>query len=145
MNGNSFSIEPFLGTWVLDPTESRYEFGTPPQQGQYTLAYAKGTLEVTMDWTDAAGKDFHMVYSAVPDGLDHPYSDSPTVDTICTTLVDARTLDTISKKDGAVLAHGRRILSEDGSRMTVVQSGNKPDGERYENFAVYIKSERLGQ
>jgi hypothetical protein len=132
-----FSIEPFLGTWILDAGVSDYELGAPPQQGTYQLVPEGDQVAVVMDWTDAAGKDFHMVYYMTPDGVDHPYTDSPAVDAIVTTPVDARTLDTISKKDGNTVAVGRRELSEDGKTMRVIQSGKMPDGTSFSNVAIY--------
>jgi hypothetical protein len=139
MSDSQFSIEPFLGVWDLDPTQSRYELGTPPQRGMYQLIPEGDTIAVVMDWTDAAGKDFHMIYYMTPDGLDHPYADSPAVDAIATKLVDARTLDTLSKKEGSIVASGRRELSEDGQTMLVTQGGTTPDGKSFENIAVYRK------
>src|SRR5581483_11305481 len=131
MTNSQSSVEPFLGVWELDPTQSNYEFGTPPQRGRYELAREGDALAVIMDWTDAAGKDFHMVYHMHPDGVEHPYTDSPAVDAIVTTLVNAHTLDTVSKKDGAPIAVGRRALSKDGRTMFITQSGKMPDGKPY--------------
>lgn len=139
MNESQFSIEPFLGTWDLDPGASRYELGTPPQRGMYQLIPDGDAIAVVMDWTDVAGKDFHMLYHMTPDGLDHPYAGSPAVDVVMTTLVDARTLDTFSKKEGSVVATGRRELSADGQTMLVTQGGQTPDGTAFSNVALYRK------
>lgn len=134
---SEISIEPFLGVWELDVAQSQYELGAPPARGQYQLIQENEQVAVVMDWTDAAGKDFHMVYYMTPDGADHPYADSPAVDAIQTTLLNARTLETISKKDGTVVATGLRELSEDGNTMRVIQAGKTPDGNSFRNVAVY--------
>lgn len=139
MSETTFSIDPFLGVWELDPAQSQYELGAPPARGQYQLIPEGDLVNVVMDWTDAAGKDFHMIYGMIPDGADHPYTDSPAVDAIQTTLVDARTLDTVSKKDGVVITRGRRELSEDGKTMRVIQLGITPDGNSFRNVAIYLK------
>lgn len=133
------SIEPFLGIWELDPAQSHYELGAPPQRGQYQLLRENEQIAVVMDWTDAAGKDFHMIYSMTPDGTDHPYADSPAVDAIQTTLRDAHTLETISKKDGLVVASGLRELTADGKTMRVIQAGKTTDGNSFRNTAIYLK------
>src|SRR4051812_47513862 len=112
-----FSIEPFLGIWELDAAQSQYELGTPPARGMYQLIPEDEQVAVVMDWTDGAGKDFHMIYYMTPDGQDHAYADSPAVDAIRTTLLDARTLETLSIKGGNVVASGLRELSEDGKTM----------------------------
>lgn len=140
---SQFSIEPFLGAWELDPAQSQYELGAPPQRGMYQLIPEGDAVAVVMDWTDAAGKDFHMIYHMTPDGRDHPYADSPAVDAIVTTLMDARTLETLSKKDGSIVATGRRELSQDGQTMLVTQGGKTPDGASFSNIAVYHRRVQL--
>lgn len=143
MSDTTPSIERFLGIWDLDTDASAYELGAPPARGTYQLVMEEnaepGQVAVVMDWTDTAGKDFHLVYFMTPDGQDHPYADSPAVDAVATTLVDAQTLDTVSKKDGQVVARGLRELSEDGMMMKVTQSGKTPDGGAFQNIAFYLK------
>lgn len=142
MSETQFSIEPFLGAWELAPAQCDYELGTPPQRGLYQLLRenpASEEITVAMDWTDAAGQDFHMVYSMTPDGQEHAYAGSPAIDAVQTTLLDEHTLETLSKKNGAVLARGLRELSEDGKAMRVTQSGKTPDGTSYANVAIYWK------
>lgn len=137
------SIEPFLGVWELDPDASQYELGAPPQRGTYQLVVdpqsEPGQVAVVMDWTDATGKDFHMIYFMTPDGQDHAYADSPAVDAVMTTLLDAKTLETISKKDRQMVARGLRELSDDGKMMRVTQGGKTPDGVSFKNVAIYLK------
>ena len=142
MTNSPFSIEPFLGAWELDPAQCLYEMGAPPARGMYQLIRehpASDDITVAMDWTDAAGQDFHMIYTMTPDGRDHAYADSAAVDAIQTTLLDARTLETLSKKDGAILARGLRELSDDGKAMRVIQTGKTPDGAEFANVALYWK------
>lgn len=140
MSDAQISIDPFLGTWELDPEQSDYQLGTPPQKGTYQLIPEGEQIAVAMDWTDAAGKDFHMVYYMTPDGEDHAYTDSPAVDAIQSTILDARTLETLSKKDGNIVASGLRELSDDGKTMRVIQRGATPDGQTFANVALYRKS-----
>lgn len=142
MSDTSFSMAPFLGTWELDPAQSEYELGEPPQRGTYQLIRENSASEeitVAMDWTDAAGKAFYLVYTMTPDGQEHAYADSVAVDAIQTTLLDARALETLSKKDGVVIARGLRELSDDGKTMRVIQTGKTPDGSMFTNVAVYWK------
>ena len=142
MNETAFSIEPFLGAWELDPAQCEYELGAPPARGMYQLLRENTSsqqITVVMDWTDAAGQDFHMLYQMTPDGQDHAYADSPAIDMVQTTLLDARTLETVSKKNGKILARGLRELSDDGKAMRVIQTGKTPDGAEFANVAVYWK------
>src|SRR3954452_13202421 len=116
MSETKISMEAFLGMWELDTAHSAYEIGAPPERGLYQLiedpSTGSGQVAVVMDWTDAAGKDFHTIYYMNPDGQDHAYEGSPAVDAVATTLLDARTLETVSKKEGETVAVGRRELSD---------------------------------
>ena len=132
-------LDPFVGSWKLDPTQSRYEFGTPPQSGSYRIEPNDTGYLVTMDWVDAAGKDFHQTYTAVPDGIEYHYANSPAVDAMSMTRVDDRTLNSEAFKSGKRIAYGRRVLSEDGQTMTIVQSGATPQGTEFNNLSVYLK------
>jgi hypothetical protein len=131
-----FRPDLFYGEWELDPTLSQYEVGTPPASGLYRLAAAGPAIAVTMIWDTVEGQHFEQSYEVIPDGQEYPY-DSPAVDTLMCELVDSRTLDTTAKKNGQIVAHGRRTLSEDGQTMTIVQSGPTPNGAQFHNLSVY--------
>lgn len=130
--------DPFLGLWRLDPTQSQYQFGSPPKQGTYLLELEGEGIKVTMAWETAENQQLQQVYHSIPDGKDYPY-ESPVVDAISMTRIDANTLDTTAKKEGKVIAHGRRVLSPDSQTMTITQSGYTPDGTWYNNLSVYHK------
>lgn len=130
--------DPFLGTWELDPTRNQYEIGTPPQQGTYIIATApNGGYHVTMAWISADGQQMQASYASIPDGNDYPFAESSAIDSLCTTRVDDHTLDTVTKKDGEIVAVGHRELSPDGQQMTITQSGMAPDGTPFANVSVY--------
>jgi hypothetical protein len=131
--------DPFVGTWILDSAQSLYEFGTPPQSGIYRIEPNQTGYLVTMEWVDAEGKDFRQMYTGVPDGGEYPYGDVSASPSMSMTRVDERTLDSSAFKDGKRIAYGRRVLSEDGKDMTVVQSGTSPEGIEFNNFTVYRK------
>jgi hypothetical protein len=81
-----------------------------------------------------------MSFAGIPDGEAHPYDDPSVADTITTRLVDARTLETVAGLDGCVVAVGRRVLSDDGRRMTIAQSGATPAGAPFANVSVYERA-----
>lgn len=129
----------FLGFWVMDTTQNEYEVGTPPQFGSYLIEDEGDAYKFTMAWTASDGQSFQMEYRTIPDGQEHPFENPAQVDALRTTRVDERTLDSESIKNGVVIAHGRRVLSEDGQTMFITQSGNRPDGTRFENRSVYYR------
>lgn len=130
------ALEPFLGTWRLDPHESRYEFGQPPLDGAYTISGDAERLHFDIEWTAPSGKPQRQTVDAVPDGQEHSYT-GPGVDSICYTLVNARTLDSTASKLGQVVAHARRVLQVGGAQMEIVQSGLLPSGDSFANRSLY--------
>lgn len=135
------SDDLFLGTWQMQPEQNDYQQGDPPAKGTYTIANnpdGEGYL-VSMAWTTIDGRDVEMSYTAIPDGIDHPYENPDIADTVSMTRVDENILDSDVKKGGAITAYARRELSSDGQTMTVTQSGPKSDGDWFDNVSVYVR------
>ena len=59
------ALQPFLGTWRLDPAQSHYEVGSPPRDGAYTLRYDGARLHFTIEWTGADGATMRQEIDAV--------------------------------------------------------------------------------
>jgi hypothetical protein len=132
--------DPFIGTWKLDPEQSRYQFGTPPQSGTYHIEADGGCYLITMDWVDAQGKTFHQSYTAIPDGVQHPYDNADVAEFVSMTRLDNLTLDSATYKGGERIAYAVRTLSADQQTMTITQAGTTPmGGVQFENRAVYVR------
>ena len=132
-------VDAFLGTWDFDPASAAYEAGEPPRSGDYTIAEEDGQLNVTMRWVDAAGAAHDMSYVAYPDGKEHELPPGSPAETMKAVTSGPRILDTITRKDGAPNAIGRRTVSRDGQTMHVVQSALQPDGRWAHNASTYRK------
>ena len=115
----------FVGIWELDPTQSDYQAGTPPQSGLYRIAPdANGSgYMISMSWTDAQGREAYAAYTAMPDGVQYPYENSDAADFISMTRLDEYTLDSAIYKDGSRIAYSVRALSDDRQVMYISQSG----------------------
>lgn len=128
----------FVGKWEL--RESDYENGEPPQNATYAIEYERNGYLVKMDWLTADGEPMRAEYFAVPDGeqypLDNPQAENSTMSMV---RVDEHTLDSTVKRGGEITAHTRRVLSEDGSTMTITQSTSTPDGNTFKNVSVYAR------
>lgn len=132
--------DPFVGTWKLDPEQSRYQFGSPPQSGTYRIEADGNSYLITMDWIDAQGKSLHQSYIAIPDGVQHPYENTNVADFVSMTRLDELTLDSATYKGGERIAYAVRSLSADKQTMTITQSGTTPmGGVAFENRAVYVR------
>lgn len=133
--------DAFLGIWELDPAQSQYQFGQPPQASLYRIAPGANNsgYMISMSWTDSQGREAYAAYIAMPDGVEYPYENSDVADTISMTRLDERTLDTAIFKNGECIAYSLRQLSDDGGVMRIVQSGFVPDGSRFDNYSVYVR------
>ena len=131
------AIDAFCHTWRLRPAESRYEHGAPPREAVYRIERDGPWLLFAARWVDAHGRRLEMSFAGIPDGRQYAYEDPSVADTLTTTLVDARTLDTVIEIKNRVVGTGRRVLSEDGRTMTVTQSGTTPDGRPFANVSIY--------
>ena len=133
--------DAFIGLWELDPTQSEYQYGMPPQSGLYRIAPdAAGTgYMISMTWTNAQGSESYAAYTALPDGVQYPYENADVADFISMTRLDERTLDSAIYKGGEVIAYALRELSDDGALMRIVQSGYAPDGSTFHNLSIYVR------
>lgn len=132
--------DPFLGIWQLIPEKSEYEHGEPPVEGQYIIELHGDGYLINMQWETFYGAWTEMSYTAIPDGQDHPYDDPNVADTVSMTRIDNHTLDSDAKKAGRVIAHARRILSDDLRTMTIIQSGSLPEGGTFSNLSIYQRT-----
>jgi len=124
----------FVGTWELVASLSRYESGAPPKSGIYRIEPEANGLHFTIDWVDADDKAQHVAHT-----LEFDETGDVTL-----RLIDGSTLDTEVKREGAMTLHARRVLSEDGSSMTITQSGTSAEGEPFSNVASYRRTDRAG-
>jgi hypothetical protein len=136
MTHSQAGSDPFIGVWLLQPEQSHYTFGQAPQSGRYIIESTDHGYLVTMEWVDPDGQDTRIQYEAVPDGKEYPDA-SGMADSVSMTRVDAQTLDSEARSGGQAISHARRILSDDGQEMTVIQSNITPSGKALSNRAVY--------
>jgi hypothetical protein len=113
---------PFAGTWKLNLARSEFA-GT-------TMTFEQagaGAMKLTAEG---------QAYTFTMDGKDSltPFSYSA-----AWTQVDAVTWQTVYKLPGAgaVMSTDTTKLSADGKALTVTSRGTMPNGERFENVAVY--------
>lgn len=128
-----------MGKWVLDPEFAEYEVGQPPRSGTYLIEAADEQLRFTIDWVAADGGQHHLVILATPDGHEYPYDDPQVADAIIYTRIDEYTLDSATKKDGAITNYTRRMVNPAGDLMQIEQSGALPDGSAFTNRSLYRK------
>ena len=134
----ALAAEPMsAGTWELNLAASK---STDPMPKSITRTYeVVGTSEkMTGTIVTADGKTLPITFTATLDGKDSPFQ-SPGVDTLVLTPVDAMTTNFTTKLAGKVVATGSRVLSKDGKVMTLWTKGVNPAGKPMESTMVYDK------
>ena len=123
------------GTWELNIAASK---STDPMPKSTTRTYVTtGDQEkLTGNIVTADGKTIPIGFTATVDGKDHPFQ-SPGVDALAITKVDALTISFVVKREGKVAFTGTRTLSKDGKTLTFVTKGTNAEGKPSETTAVY--------
>ena len=123
--------DPFVGTWKLNVTKSKFSPGPAPQSQTVTIG-ADNKVEVS--GTDSEGQAVNWSYTATPG--------TATI----TGLPDASVMET---RKGNTVDHtwkfskatqkGQGVISKDGKAMTYTLQGTDADGKKVSDRSVYEK------
>ena len=119
------------GTWDLDVAKSKSTDAMPKSiTRSYEVTGSSEKLTGTIITAD--GKSIPINFTATLDGKDSRFQ-SPGVDALALTKVDALTVSYVTKLAGKQVATGSRVLSADGRTMTFNQKGLNPAGAPFES------------
>lgn len=138
-----------VGTWKLNVAASHLPPGPPPQMHvrSYELA-DDGTLIGLAVVVNAQGHPSFLQFAAKPDGKDYAEFDSRSLaqlqidgtkprQTYAETPVDSHTVEWADKRDGRVVAHGRKWVSEDDKTLTFTAIFRNDKNEEIEYRFVF--------
>jgi hypothetical protein len=131
--------DPLIGRWSDSIAKSRYEPGPPPVS--VTLTYqriAEGYAWVS-DGVDSQGRATHSEGTIVSDGIFRPASGGRDWDELSFKPIDAFTSEVTRKKNGRVVQTALRVLSHDGTTLTITTEGVDASGRRIHDVVVYEK------
>ena len=81
-------------------------------------------------------------YTTYLDGQDSKViGNNPNAETVGVKRIDARTLESISKKNGRVTIIQRSVVSADGKTRTVTTTGTDGFGQKVNNVAVFERKD----
>ena len=136
---NAQSKDPFVGTWTLNVAKSTYSPGPVPKSITSTYEVAGQGYKVAVTNISGTGK-VEYGYTTASTARDVPVTgNNPNADTLAVRRIDARTLETVSKKGGKVTITQRNVLSADGKTRTVTTTGIDATGQKVHNVAVFEK------
>jgi len=133
-----FGANPHMGTWKLNEAKSKL---VPGMGKNPTVVYAEqgDKIKVTVDGVDKDGKPTHSVWVGKFDGKAYPSKGNLSWTSAAYRVVNDRTNDITTWKNGKVVWSGRITVSKDGKSRTVTMNGTDANGKKFSGKAVYDK------
>jgi hypothetical protein len=133
-----FGANPHMGTWKLNEEKSKL---VPGMGKNTTVVYGEqgDKIKVTVDGVDKDGKPTHSVWVGKFDGKAYPSKGNLSWNSAAYKVVNDRTNDITTMKDGKIVWTGRITVAADGKSRTVTLSGTDADGKKFKGKAVYDK------
>ena len=122
--GKKAANDLFAGEWTQDLSKTRLRQGM--------------ALKIEADGKDGVRFSGDFSYSARFDGKEHDLKNSKN-DTVTLQLVDARTVDSIYRRDDQIAQKDRWVVSADGAEMTLTTSGTLATGQQVKETLAFRK------
>ena len=134
-----FAANPQMGTWKLNEAKSKLQ---PGMGKNTTVVYSeqKDKIKVTVEGVDKDGKPTHSVWVGKFDGKAYPVKGNLPYNSVAYKVVNDRTNDITTMKDGKMVWSGQIKVSADGKSRTVTMNGKDANGKKFSGKAVYDKS-----
>ena len=120
--GKRAANDLFAGEWTQDLSKTRLRQGM--------------ALKIEPDGKDGIRFSGDFSYSARFDGKEHDLKNSKN-DTVTLQLVDARTVDSIYRRDDQIAQKDRWVVSADGAEMTLTTTGTLETGQHVKETMVF--------
>src|SRR5438270_10817630 len=116
------TANPQMGTWKLNEAKSKVPAGMGKNR---TVVYTEqgDKIKVTVDGVDKDGKPTHSVWVGKFDGKAYPTKGNLSYNSVAYKMVDERTNDITTWKDGKMAWNGRIAVAADGRSRTVTING----------------------
>ena len=133
--------DPFVGTWKLNLAKSKYNPGPPPKSGSNIFEPAPGGLKLIVRNVDTGGKPTSFERVELYDAKTHPAHGEGRIgpDAISAKRVDPYTIEVTSYKNGKVITHTTRKVSQDGKTMTSTSKGTDAKGQPLDELRFFEK------
>ena len=132
-------FKQFLGKWSLIKGSCVYEQGAPPVDGHYQITQKAKDLLFQMVWLDNTGERHDFIFKSRPDNLAMPFKGGDLADSLSSTIVSERELNTIAYKNGIKVMEVRRNLSNSYNQMTISQTVFVSEKDKPTNWSSYSK------
>ena len=134
-----FAANPHMGTWKFNEAKSKIPAGMG-KNTTVTYTEQKDKIKVTVEGVDKDGKPTHSVWVGKFDGKTYPTKGNLSWSSAAYKMVNDRTNDITTMKDGKMVWSGTITVSADGKSRTVTINGTGADGKKFSGKAVYDKA-----
>ena len=130
--------DPFVGTWAMNLQRSRYESGDLPRQMLIVMSPAERGIHYRSQTTLSNGNRVSSEYTAEYDsGLAMVVGNAGILAPVSLRRLDERTVECSYMSGMRVVATSRRVVSDDGTTLTVSTVSKARDGTTGTNLAVF--------
>jgi hypothetical protein len=131
--------DPWLGTWQLNLTKSKYSPGPPPKSNTVTFQGEGQNHKLTAAGINAEGNPTSAVVTWIYDGMPHPVTGNPGYDAGAWTRVDPYTVIISRTKAGKLVQTSTVVVSRDGKTATATTTGIDANGRLINDIADFDK------
>ena len=136
------STDPFLGTWILNPKQSKYPGGACPKRMVIEMEPAGEGIRYRSDTTFNNGATAHAEYTAEYNGKQAlVMGNRGMLWPVFLKRTDARTVVASYTKDLKVVASSRRAVSKDGRTMTITTVSKDASGKSVTTVGIYERKQ----
>jgi hypothetical protein len=115
-------MHPLAGNWTANLTKSQRHANHQFQSATLRIEIHDDVVQLTQAGVNMSGKQESSTLTFNVDGVEHPIPQAPGFVSLCQ-WVGNHALESMGKKDGAVVGHGTYAASDDGQVMTATVRG----------------------
>ena len=127
---------PLAGPWTVNIGKSRRHPNHQFQSSSMHFTIDGNAVVLAFAGVNASGTHESARLTMNADAIEHPIPQAPGVVSLCQ-WVGTHALETIGKKDGAIVGHGTYAVSDDGLVMTATVKGTDAQGSAFEQAIVF--------
>lgn len=130
------TAHPLAGAWTANIAKSRRHENHQFQNSTMRFDVDGNTVVLSYSGVNVSGRHESATMTLRADGVEYPIPQAPGIVSICR-WVDNCTLETVGKKDGAVVGQATYAVAADGLVMTATVRGTDAQGAAFEQVIVF--------
>jgi hypothetical protein len=129
-------MHPLAGDWTANIAKSRRHANHQFQSATMHFEIEGNIVNLTHAGINMSGKQESATMTLSADSVEYPIPQAPGFVSICR-WVGTHALETMGKKDGAIVGHGTYAVSDDGQMMTATVRGVDGQAKSFEQVIVF--------